>query len=134
MADDVDRILRVRVVAEGLALTPGKNPWKTRALAGLQLGAFGAGAHVGFPEVPSVVAIVPASGPEAGGDLVTIEVDDSYGATGATIDGNALGSFEIVDATHVRGTVPAGTAGVVDVVVTNAYGPSTDGIGLYEYT
>ncbi len=34
MSDDLDRILQVRVLADGLT-TPGKNPWKCRSTGGV---------------------------------------------------------------------------------------------------
>lgn len=35
MSSDIDRIINVRVVAEGLPLTPPRNPWRRRAASGL---------------------------------------------------------------------------------------------------
>lgn len=47
MSSDIDRILRARVVAEGLPVTPGRNPWKLRATSGLLVPAgYGTGAEV----------------------------------------------------------------------------------------
>ena len=72
-----------------------------------------------------VTAISPNTGTASGGTSVSITVDDSTGATGATVGGVALTGFAIVDGTHVSGTTGAHAAGAVDVVVTNAEGSGT---------
>jgi len=77
--------------------------------------------------------VVDSISPNYGTTLqtVTITVDNSVGATGATIGGLALGTFRIVDGTHVSGTVPSGLTPDVyltsdyDVAVTNSHGPGT---------
>lgn len=68
-----------------------------------------------------------------GGQRVVVQVDSSTGCTGITIGGVACTSFAIDDGTHVSGIPGAHAAGVVDVIVTNATGPSTTGTGLVEY-
>lgn len=85
--------------------------------------------------VPIVSAITNNIGYPAGGGTTrrVITVNDSTGCTGATLGGVAMTSFLVDDATHVSGIPGAHAAGVVDVVVTNASGPSTTGTGLYEY-
>jgi hypothetical protein len=68
-----------------------------------------------------------------GGGRVVLTLDSSVGATAATLGGVALTAFAIDDATHVSGIPGPHDAGLVDVVVTNAAGPSTGGKGLFEY-
>lgn len=84
---------------------------------------------------PAIVvsAISPNTGTAAGGTSVSITVDSSAGATGATVGGVALTSFAIADATHVTGTTGAHAAGAVDVAVTNAEGTGTLASG-FTYT
>lgn len=84
---------------------------------------------------PAIVvsAISPNTGSAAGGTSVSITVDSSTGATGATVGGVALTSFAIADATHVTGTTGAHAAGAVDVTVTNAEGTGTLSSG-FTYT
>lgn len=68
-----------------------------------------------------------------GGERVVVTVDSSTGCTSISAGGANFTSFAIDDATHVSGVPAAHAAGVVDVVVTNATGPSTTGTGLIEY-
>lgn len=84
---------------------------------------------------PAIVvsAITPNTGTAAGGTSVSITVDSSTGATGATVGGVALTGFAIADATHVTGTTGAHSAGAVDVTVTNAEGTGTLSSG-FTYT
>lgn len=83
--------------------------------------------------VPVVIAASPNTGSFAGGTVVTVQVDDSTGATGATIGGLALTGFSITDATHVQGTTQAHVSGVVNVTVTNGFGTGTL-VGGFTYT
>lgn len=68
-----------------------------------------------------------------GGERVVVTVDSSTGCTTIAAGGVNFTSFAIDDGTHVSGIPGAHAAGVVDVVVTNATGPSTTGTGLIEY-
>lgn len=68
-----------------------------------------------------------------GGQRVVVTVNSSTGCTAIAAGGVAFTSFAIDDGTHVSGIPGAHAAGVVDVVVTNATGPSTTGTGLIEY-
>lgn len=76
---------------------------------------------------PEVLGIFPTLGAPEGGTFVEIEVDDSTGATGATVGGVALTSFVIIDATHVGGFTGAHapSSPPVDVTVTNPNGTGT---------
>lgn len=68
-----------------------------------------------------------------GGEIVVVTVDSSSGCTTIAAGGVNFTSFAIDDSTHVSGIPGAHAAGVVDVVVTNATGPSTTGTNLIEY-
>ncbi len=93
----------------------------------------GLGSIIAFwKAAPAVLSIDPPVGTVAGGTTVLIEVDDSTDATGATVNGVALTSFAIADATHVRGVTSASSAGPVDVTVTTAFGTTTL-VGAFTY-
>lgn len=96
---------------------------------GLRLGArvLSAGA------APVVTSVSPDIGsPSGGGSLRTITGSGFTGATGVTFGGTAATSVTVVNDTTITCTVPAKTAGVVDVAVTTSSGTGT-GVGIYEY-
>ncbi len=68
------------------------------------------------PRYPAPIAVVPNSGPTAGGILVTIEVIDSTNMYAAAIGGQLLTGFAIVDPTHVSGILSPGIVGLANVV------------------
>lgn len=76
--------------------------------------------------VPTVYTLSPATGPAAGGTLVTIKGASFAGTTGVKF-GAATASFTLVDPNTIVANSPAVAAGSVAVVVTNATGPSTGG-------
>lgn len=76
-------------------------------------------------DAPTIDAIEPAEGPAAGSTDVVItgrNFTDSTGVTFGGVDGTA---FSVVDDSTINVTTPAGAAGAVDVVVTNATGSDT---------
>jgi hypothetical protein len=78
-----------------------------------------------FIASPSVTtAIVPDTGPAAGGTEVTISGTGFTGATGVTFDGTPGTDFEVLTDTVIIVTSPPGAAGTVDVVVTDPAGDS----------
>ena len=75
---------------------------------------------------PMVIAITPNSGVDTGGLFVTIQVNDSTGCTSASVNGQNVTGFAILDATHVTGTTASGmTDGLGNVTVTNGIGTGT---------
>lgn len=73
---------------------------------------------------PTVTAVSPNGGPDAGGTAVTITGTNFSGATEVDFgSGNPATSLVAVSSTQITCVTPAG-AGVVDVTVTNAKGPS----------
>ena len=68
--------------------------------------------------IPTVTAISPGSGPQAGGTSVTITGTDLAGATAVTFGGSAASGFTVNSATQITATTPAHAAGAVDVAVT----------------
>jgi hypothetical protein len=73
---------------------------------------------------PAITAINPASGPEAGGTMITITGTDLLGATAVHFGATAATSFTVTSDTQITVTAPAGADGVVDVTVTTAAGTS----------
>ncbi len=76
--------------------------------------------------VPTVYTLSPTSGPAAGGTLVTIKGTAFTGTTGVKF-GTATASFTLVDQNTIVANTPAVVASTVNVIVTNATGPSTGG-------
>jgi YVTN family beta-propeller protein len=83
---------------------------------------------------PTVTAVTPPGGPVAGGNSVTITGNGLIGATSVKF-GAAAARFTVVNAGQIMATVPAGSAGTVDVVVTTPDGTSPTGSAdHYSYT
>jgi hypothetical protein len=77
-----------------------------------------------LPNPPVVTAISPASGPAAGGTVVTITGANFTGATGVRFGATAATTFTVHSATQITATAPAGS-GTVDVTVNGPTGTST---------
>jgi len=82
---------------------------------------------------PTVTSVSPASGTTAGGITITITGTIFLAGATVTVDGQACTSPTVVSSTEITCVVPAHSAGVVDIVVTNTAGPSGTGSGLYTY-
>ena len=67
----------------------------------------------------TVSAVSPNSGPTAGGTPVTITGTNLTGATGVKFGSAVATSVTVVSNTEITATSPAGTAGTVDVTVSN---------------
>jgi IPT/TIG domain len=79
----------------------------------------------GGPAAPSVTMIAPATGPAAGGTVVTITGSGLAGLTGVTFGGTAATAFSATSDTQATATSPAGTSGAtVDVIVAGPNGSS----------
>jgi len=76
-----------------------------------------------YVAAPTVTSISPASGPAAGGTMVTITGTGLSGTTAVTFDGIDATGFTVNSATLITATAPAGT-GIVDVRVTTIGGTS----------
>lgn len=81
---------------------------------------------------PTVTSISPAIGGASGGVSATITGTNFTGTTGVTIGGVAATNLVVVSATSITITLPAGTAGVASVLVTNADGTNA-GNSLFQY-
>ena len=75
-------------------------------------------------DASAAASLTPTFGPAAGGTVVTITGSGFLGATGVTFDGTSGTSFTVDSDTQITVTSPAGTAGLVDVIVTDAAGNS----------
>jgi IPT/TIG domain len=84
---------------------------------------------------PTVTAVSPNMGSALGGTPVTITGTKLTGATSVSFGTVAATVFKVVSDTSVTATVPAGTAGTVDVTVIAAGGPSaTSSADQFTYT
>lgn len=79
----------------------------------------------GVGAIPNPQEIYPVKGQEAGGTPVTISGTLFTGATSVLFDGEAATNFVVVNDTTITCETPAGTAGLVDVVVVHANGNGT---------
>ncbi|MFR9754135.1 IPT/TIG domain-containing protein, partial [Nocardia sp. 004] len=76
-----------------------------------------------YDAVPTLVSVVPDSGPEGGGNSVTLSGTGFTGATAVLFGGIPALSFTVVSDTQITAVVPAGSS-VVAVTVTTAGGVS----------
>lgn len=82
---------------------------------------------------PSVSSVSPTSGRTSGGTAITITgTDFSVGST-VTVGGSSCTSAVRVSSTSLTCTTPSGTAGAVDIVVTNADSQTGIGAGIFTY-
>lgn len=73
---------------------------------------------------PTVSGLSPTNGPTTGATVVTISGTQFLGVTAVAFGANAAASYTVLNATTIQATSPAGSAGVVDVRVTNTIGQS----------
>jgi Big-like domain-containing protein/IPT/TIG domain-containing protein/putative Ig domain-containing protein/VCBS repeat protein len=77
---------------------------------------------------PTVTSVSPNSGPASGGTLVTVSGTNFTGATAVNFGSAPAASFTVNSATSITATSAAGSAGAVDVTVTNTGGTSTTSV------
>ena len=85
-----------------------------------------------FGSQSTVTSVSPSSGTTAGGTPVTITGTNLTNATAVMFGSTAVASFNVVSATSITTTTPAGSAGKVNVSVTTPGGTAT-GAGLFTY-
>ena len=73
---------------------------------------------------PTVTTVAPAAGSTSGGTAVTVSGTGLTSTTSVTFDGDPA-PFTVISDTAVSAVTPPGTAGPVDVVVTNDAGSAT---------
>ena len=86
-------------------------------------GVLGSGFTVVAP--PTVTSLTPTTGGTAGNTIVTVTGSGFTGASAVIFGTTAATSFTVNSDTQIIATTPAGSAGTVDVTVTNPYGTST---------
>ena len=76
--------------------------------------------------LPLVTAVSPATGPAAGGTLVTVSGAYFTGVTAVDFGATPATDFEFISATKISAIAPAHAAGTVQVQVTTPNGASAD--------
>lgn len=84
-----------------------------------------------YVDTPTIGTLAPTSGPTSGGTAVTVTGTNLDSTDSVTFDG-ATAPFAVVNATTLSVVTPPGTAGAVDVVVTNPAGSATE-VGGFTY-
>ncbi len=74
--------------------------------------------------VPTITAVEGSPDPAGAGEMVVITGTGFGTATAVTFGGTAATDFDIVSNTEITAVLPAGSAGPVNVVVTNSVGAS----------
>ncbi|MBK6722222.1 MAG: IPT/TIG domain-containing protein [Acidobacteria bacterium] len=77
-----------------------------------------------YVAAPTVTAVNPASGPTAGGTVVTLTGTNFTGTIAVTFGTTAATTFTVDSPTQITATSPARTAGIINVRVTTAGGTS----------
>ncbi|MFM7251853.1 MAG: IPT/TIG domain-containing protein, partial [Ilumatobacteraceae bacterium] len=126
LAGGTDTLLRVTAPAG----TAGSVPVTVITPGGES--ASGAGATYTYVAAPVVTSLSSTRGPLAGGTSITITGANFTGATSVTF-GTESATFTVDNPTTITATVPAGTAGTVEVVVTTVGGPSSTGLTTNDY-
>ena len=80
------------------------------------------------PSFPTITAVHPSSGPMAGGTSVTITGTNFTGAVAVRFDTALAPTFTVNSATSITAVTPAGSPGVVDVIVVTLQGTSPTGL------
>ncbi|WP_159926814.1 MULTISPECIES: S-layer family protein [Nocardia] len=76
-----------------------------------------------YVAAPALVSMEPGSGPETGGNTVTLTGTGLTGTTAVTFDGTPAPTFTVVSDAQITAVAPAGSS-TVDAVVTTAGGTS----------
>ncbi len=87
------------------------------------------------PNTPTITSVSPASGPIAGGTLVTMR-GTTFTSRNMTVLIGGVAATSVVSTNNTTLTLvtPAGTAGARDIVLTNGWGLSTTRTGGFTYT
>ncbi|RDH39963.1 MAG: hypothetical protein CFE62_006225, partial [Candidatus Aquirickettsiella gammari] len=84
-----------------------------------------------YAPIPVITTLTPNAGPLAGGNNVTIRGSGFTGATNVTFGNTPATSFVVNSSSQISATVPVGTAGPSNVIVTTPGGTSAAGIYTY---
>jgi IPT/TIG domain-containing protein/fibronectin type III domain protein/thrombospondin type 3 repeat protein len=85
------------------------------------------------PSVPTLTSISPTSGPTGGGTVITLSGTNFASGATVTVGGAAATSVQVISATQVRATTPAGSAGARTVQITVG-GQAASLSGAFTYT
>ncbi len=85
-------------------------------------------------EPPTVTGLSPATGPTAGGTVVTITGTNFIGTSQVDFGSVPAGSFRVNSNTSITATTPAEAAGTVDVTVSNAGASATSPADHFTFT
>ena len=83
---------------------------------------------------PTLTAVSPASGPTAGGTVITVTGTNFAAGASVTVGGVASTGVTVVSSTQIRATTPAGSTGAKAVQVTNPSGLSASLANGFSYT
>jgi uncharacterized repeat protein (TIGR02543 family) len=83
-----------------------------------------------YTNAPTLASVTPAAGPVGGGTTLTLTGTGFVSGTTVTVGGAVCGALNIVSATSITCVTPAGSAGIQDVIVSNAGGSVT---GAFTY-
>jgi formylglycine-generating enzyme required for sulfatase activity len=75
-----------------------------------------------YVAAPTIASITPASGPVAGGSLITITGSSFYGPVSVNVGGSAATAVTLVSPTTITAVTPASTLGPKSVTVTTPSG------------
>lgn len=84
-----------------------------------------------YSGTPTITTATPASGPEGGGNIISVTGTNLSFTREVTVGGTRA-NFGVVSPTSIAVVVPAGTGTGLDVVATTPGGTAT-GAGLYSY-
>ncbi|MFF6785459.1 IPT/TIG domain-containing protein [Streptomyces sp. NPDC012510] len=84
-----------------------------------------------YVDTPTIGTIAPDEGPTSGGTAVTIAGTNLDSTDSVTFDG-VPAPFSVINSTTLSAVTPPGTAGAVDVVLTNPAGSAT-AVGGFTY-
>ena len=82
---------------------------------------------------PTIISLLPTSGPEAGGTLVTVWGTNFLAGATVSFGGVAAASVTVTSATQLGAVTPPHAAGVVDVRVTNLDDQFATLVGAFTY-
>jgi LPXTG-motif cell wall-anchored protein len=118
------------VDVDGITMTSTTVPTGANNIAGSHAIVIGQAAT---PSSFTVTAISEKQGSTAGGNTVTITGTGFVAGATVTIGGKACTNVVVVSATSITCVVPAGVAGVVDVVVLNGDNQTQTLVSAYTY-
>ncbi len=81
-----------------------------------------------------VSSLIPTESDVAGGDILTLSGQGMVAGATVTVGGTAATNVAVFGSTAITATIPPGTVGTVDVVVTNPNGASVTLPSVFTYT